>query len=192
MFHHNDPWIDLRSWFFAGEEQLETVESLDGTTLADQVDQNAEEIRAWAEEEYRPDQSIALNPLLVLDIVALESCLRRLMDDTADAPLLVNVWKAAADCSVNADGEAALWRRGELVLTLWEFERANAGFDGSGLYTRLLDAELGHFDWEALKEMPPILFDQLVSAREGWMITKAADEEAQKHQPTLFELDEQP
>lgn len=190
MKRYNDPWLDIEEWFFADNECLGETHGGDGITVADQVAELGETFATWVDCDYKPAQPIVLDPLFVMDVLALESSMRRLLAPSDEQYLLLDVWKAWADCSVEAGVLANLWARGELTLALWDLVDAGVDFQGFQMYSRVLDEELAYLDSEPQEMMPPVLLEWLVAVRDGRQLMLASEADARKNQPTLFDLDE--
>lgn len=187
MEHYNNPWAELEDWFFADNESLAEACSSDGVTMADRVGEFGTAFAHWAEYDYWAGKPLVIDPLHVLDVITLESSLIRVLDTVADQRMLLEVWVAWADRSTAADTTAGVWARGELILALWELEKADLVFPGSHRYTKILDAELGCLDRPTLRTMPTMLAEQLAQVRNCRRAMLAAEAQARKNQPTLFD-----
>lgn len=190
MESYNNPEVQVEEWFFGDDESLGEAHSSDGVTLSDQVAKIGAAFADWVDYEYTPAERIVLDPLTVMDVLTLESSMRRILNRGDDQFLLLDVWRTWAECSVDAGPRANLWSRGKFTLALWELE-TNAIFDGTQLYARILDDELSYFNWEAPETMSPALLEQLTTVRERRRLMLASDSEARKNQLTLFDLAEE-
>ncbi|MDP9696145.1 UNVERIFIED_ORG: hypothetical protein J2X79_003724 [Arthrobacter globiformis] len=190
MQSFNNQGVDVDEWFFGDDESLREAHSGDGITLSEQVAKIDALFTDWVHYEYNPAERIVLDPLIFMDVLTLESSMRRILNRGDDQYLLLDVWKAWAECSVDAGPTANLRSRLKFALALWELE-ANVIFEGSQLYARMLDDELTCFNWEAHEIMSPVLLEQLSTLRDQRRLMLESDSEARKNQLTLFDLGEE-
>lgn len=187
MQSYNNPGVEVDEWFFGDDDSLGETTSSDGITLSEQVAKIGATFADWVHYEYNPAERIVLDPLIFMDVLTFESSMRRILNRGDVQYLLLDVWGAWAECSVDAGPRANLQSRLKFALALWELE-ANVIFEGSQLYARMLDDELTCFNWEAQEMVSPVILEQLTTLRDRRRLMLESDSEARKNQLTLFDL----